>query len=273
MERGFRQYPDFERSAESRREFYSQVETYLLEEFERDPGLKRELKRFLGYVQWMQRAVPFVYPFQEREARVEYLHHAIDVLAMPALPVAPLPPNRRIAVGEHMIVSTGYAASACWPDRRKKTLTLSDNTSVEPRTSLGKIDIVRNLPQLTEEKGAVFAFARHLLKSTTGSLIDLAQLSEHLDSRVSGVSVYGGVSHLARIAGKLHFTVFPIQDERSRRVATDISKGVARHVVGGVTAWKEMEANYKPAEVAFISKDSLIEHFGTRAVSQGFSRP
>lgn len=261
----------FEASHDARREFYLQVEKFMLAYIQENPEMRQEFEDYLGYAQLMQRIVPATYP--QREELVEYIHHAVEVLAMPYLPITLPSPHNRVAVGEHMIISTGYGAGACWPDRRRKTLKLGDDTIVYPQTPLGKIDIVRNLPHLEDKDGAVIKFARHLLRSTTDSLIQLAQSSEIRSSSLSEVDVYGGVSHLARIAGKLHFTVFPIVDERDRREATAISKGVATKVVGSVSAWREMEANYKPAEVAFISRENLIEQFGVHAISRGFTPP
>lgn len=261
----------FEASHDARREFYLQVEKFMLAEIQENPEMRQEFEDYLGYAQLMQRIVSARYP--QREELVDYIHHAVDALAMPSLPVTLPPPHKRFTFGEHMVVSMGYSAGHCWPDRRRRVLTLLDDTDMVPQTSLGKIDIVRNLPQLEDKDGAVIKFARHLLRSTTNSLIELAQDTESRNSRLSEVDVYGGVSHLARIAGKLHFTVFSIADERDKREATAISKRVATSVVGGVSVWKEMEAYYKPAEVAFISRENLIEHFGSHAISHGFTAP
>jgi hypothetical protein len=119
-----------------------------------------------------------------------------------------------------------------------------------------------------EENANPIAFARDLLRSSTQSLVELAMLCERGDSRLEEIEAFAGISHLARIGGRVGFTVFNIANAEAQRAATEVSKGVALKVVGNNAAWKELSTNYKPAKIAFISRSRLISTFGSRAISQ-----
>jgi hypothetical protein len=270
---------EFEPSNRSERQFRSEynqhflrgVEEFFQYEFEHDAELRAEVEDFFDYAYMLFHMTQG--EGDNRQSLTHVIHHALDTLSFPSLPITLPPVHRRMAVGEHMVITSGYPARECWPDVKKRLLMIPEDVEVTGKTSLGKIDIVRNLPRMKDENGAMFHFARHLLRSTTDSLIELARLSERGSDSVGGIEVYGGVSHLARMANRLHFSVFPIADRRERAQATAVSKVVAQHVVGGVKAWQELEQNYKPAEVAFISRDYLITHFGSEAIAKGFVPP
>jgi hypothetical protein len=263
VERGFEAYESS--SAERAREFYRRVLEYLESEYEQRPELVEELSNFRDYVVLMLRLIPQQLPYTEREQQIERVHHEIEMTALPRLPVTLPPPSDRLAVGRHMLVTTNYSAATCWPDERQQVLQLSDGRVLTPETPMGKIDIVRNLPTLAPNANPL-SFARELLSSSVESLTELAGMCERGDRRLAQVEAFGGVSHLARVGGRLGFTVFDIADGDQRSAATRISKGVAESVARNNRAWQELKANYKPARIAFISRMRLIKEFGSSAI-------
>lgn len=255
---------DFE-SFSRRYEYHRLLTEYLrqnIPDFERSPELAEEMSQFIGYTLLLQTVVPTQLPRIEREEQIRVVHHAVDTLALPPLPITLPPPSRRIAVGQHMDITMGYSAVDVWPNESMPMLTLSDGTVVTPQTSVGKIDIVRNLPTLGDNTN-LLGFTRELLKSSKQSMEELAYICQTQDNELEGVEVFAGVSHLARSAGRLGFTVFDIDNVEDRRKATAVSKSIAKSVAQRVEAWQELSENYKPAQIAFISREMVIDRFGT----------
>lgn len=243
-------------------EFYRQVLEELRLEFERDPALREEFSRFVDYILLMQSLIPTTLPDIEQQHRFGTLNHELERTAFPPLPVTLPPPRQRIAVGQHMDVTVGYTAEACWPNESDRELQLSDGAIVKPQTPIGKIDIARNLPRLDPDANPL-SFARTLLSSSIQSLGELAILCEYSDPRFSRINTFAGASHLARLSGRLGFTVFDIANPFQREQATQQSRQVAKYVAGNNTAWQQLRENYKPAKIAFISRQHLKHQFGS----------
>lgn len=245
--------------------YYEFLARRLETEVGQSPELQEEIVRFIEYIRLLQRFIPRELPYTERELRYQVLDREVERTSLPQLPITLPPPGRQLVVGEHMTVTVGQNAYACWPNEGEKELRLSDETIVTPETPIGKIDIVHDLPHLDSNTNLI-AFARKLLKSSVGSLRELTVLCEQGDHRLDGIQVFAGISHLARIGGKLDFTVFDITDEGRQRDATATSLRVATYVSGQNKAWQEFKENYKPAKIAFISRRALQRKFGSSAV-------
>lgn len=268
MERG--RSPDYWRDPYiEATEFYRQVLEELGLEFERDPALREEFRGFVDYIVLMQSLIPTTLSDIEQQHRFRTLNHELERTAFPPLPVTLPPPHQRIAVGQHMDVTVGYTAEACWPNKSDRELQLSDATIVKPPTPIGKIDIARNLPRLDPDANPL-GFARTLLSSSIQSLRELAILCEDFDLHFSRINTFAGVSHLARLSGRLGFTVFDIANPFQREQATQESRQVAEYVAGDNTAWQQLRENYKPAKIAFISRQHLEDKFGSRATGRNF---
>lgn len=257
-ERGFSSESSF-RQTEATRSYYRELQTYLEFELSRSPELQEDLRHLLNYAYALQHIAP---------AHRPRVNNDVLRVALPHIPTT-LPPDRSVIhVGDHMTISTNSYAYMFWPDQSMESLTLSDDTTVNPNVPVGSIDIVSNLPRL-EQDGNVIAYARALLSSTTISLTELADLCEHGDHRLRYIKVFAGASHLARVAGRLHFTVFDIVNDVDRHHITMVSKGVAEHVGGSSKEWQKFMKTYKPARIAYISRDSLVAHFGHQARLSG----
>jgi hypothetical protein len=218
------------------------------------------LEDFVDYITVLQITSPLItwLPYSQREQTV---HWEFEREVFPQLPLTLPPPHRQVAVGEHMDITVGVSADTCWPDDSKRLLKLVDGTIIIPDMPVGRIDIVRNFDRLSKNTNMI-GFMRELMESSITSLKELASLCKKNDPKLDGIEVFAGVSHLARIAGKFGFTTFKIADPHRRAEATDVSKRVAEHVSGGTDAWNDIKQNYKPAQVAFISRKALIDKFG-----------
>ncbi len=264
----FDREPSFENPA---REYYRRLLEFINDEIERSPELRRELVDFVDYILVLQQTVPPALPYWRREEHMWAVNYEVERIAFPRLPVTLPPPSRSIAVGEHMDITTGYHAADFWPNAKLMTLNLTDGAEVTPETPIGKIDIIRNLPQLNPQANPL-AFARELLASSVLSLTELAVFCQSRDPRVGDIRAFAGISHLARSGGRLGFAVFDIEDLSRKREATRVSRHVAEHVAGNNSAWQALKENYKPAKIAFVSREHLVETFGTTATGRRLSR-
>lgn len=262
---------EFERSdgilqEEAVDDYYHQLTELVSDEITQHPGMTRELERLHDWAQLMLRlAPPLSSTNWERSLREVY--HALEGLAFPRLPTAPpLPPfHFLIPVGDHMDVITGYEAMDIWPDDNIKELELNDGGIITPETSVGKIDIIRNLSQLALGR-SLTAYSRRLVASAIGSLRSFAILCDKDDRRLRRTEAFAGMSHLARIAERFGFTVFDITNPVKREHTTRISRSVAERVAGNSEEWRELQRNYKPVKIAYISRQALVDRFGPNPV-------
>lgn len=247
-------------------EYYHQLAELVSEEIAQHPGMTRELERLHDWAQLMLRLAP---PFSSTnwERSLREVHHGLDGLAFPRLPTTPpLPPSHfLIPVGDHMDVITGYEAMNIWPDDNIKELELNDGGIITPETSVGKIDIIRNLSQLAQGR-SLTAYSRRLVASAIGSLRSFAILCDKDDRRLRKTDAFAGMSHLARIAERFGFTVFDITNPVEREHATYISRSIARSVAGNTEEWRELQRNHKPTKIACISREALVDRFGPNPV-------
>lgn len=242
--------------------FYRQVEEYLIEEIERSPELMEEMRALRQYVRLMQQLLPWRVPSIDQDHVAYLLTRAIEAPIFPLMPITLPLPGKTIDVGEHMKV-TRAKAEEVWPNRTRRRLRLDDDARVTPVTPIGRIDIVRNLPRLDTD-APLIGFTRRLITSSIGSLRELAQLSESGENRLLGLKAFGGISHLARIGRRFGFTVFNITSRLDRERATAISRNVAEYVSRDNSDWRQLAENYKPAKTAFISRQRLIDLFGSK---------
>lgn len=110
----------------------------------------------------------------------------------------------------------------------------------------------------------IFSFARRLELEVIKSLTQLAQACQR-DPRLKAVKALGGYSHLAKIAPRLGFDVFPIEDEAARNSATIMSYGQALMATKGNKLWRETEKNFSPAQEALISITELVRRFSPQS--------
>lgn len=257
-ERGYN--PDYSR--DSATEFYRQVTEYLSEEILDNPDTRVEMELLQEKMWLLQQIVPYnVTPYAQNETAYA-VQQALGAAVLPHAPVTLPPPGRVIGVGKHMTITKAKARES-WPDESKDGLELRDGTTITPQTSMGRIDIVRNLPQLDTE-APLMTFTRQLISSSVGSFRELASLCENNDPRLAQVQAIAGTSHLARMGNRFGFTTFQIENPYDRRRATEVSLSVALRVSGNNQAWQELQANYKPAEIAYISRPELINLYGSQ---------
>lgn len=265
--------PSFDFNPRRRRESipsYEEISEYL-----RDPENVRELLLYWNYLRAVQNLIPRGLELRVQEAVQRELHTAVDRAsnAYPAedqitahAPVVPRgvtlpPPGTVLHVGEHMNVTLGYSAAASWPDANKASFTLTDGKVVTPTTSIGVIDYYRNIPRLNTD-GNLITFSRVLITSAAESLQQLARRYEEMGTRARALEAFSGMSHLARLAHRFGFTVFPIADAGERRRATNTSLHIASAIGIDNVAWQQVRDNYKPAQVAMISSTELVRRYG-----------
>lgn len=260
MESGFgREYrPEYD----SVMQYYNRVISTVIDEMGRNPEAFEEMRRLQTYIRLMQSLLPTRYTPTEQDEIVFTANRRIESIALPSVPVKLPPPGSRINVGEHMTVTPAEAAE-CWPGKSAKTIQLDDLTRIWPKSPIGRIDIVRNLPEL-DTSGSVIQFTRNLMSSTVKSLRELALLCQNRDEQVVPMHAMAGISHLARMGERFGFTVFGIETSYDQARATQISQQVAQHVAGNNHAWQKLSGNYKPAQIAYISQDRLVELYGTQ---------
>lgn len=241
--------------------YYQELLDFLAFEMERSPETQPELRELQRYAFLMLQIIPPVLPEGARIEAVRGFSHELNRIVFPHLP--PTLPPTTIPVGEHMSITPGYKAVHYWPDKLRHYITLKDGKTITKNTQIGSIDIVRNLGELAA-RGNFVTYTRKLRESTVDSLKETARLCEQNDPRFRGIEAFAGMSHLARTAGKFGFSVFEIEDPGKKQHATQVSRNVAHHVAGNNPAWQELQQNYKPAEIAFISKDLLVGIYGSQ---------
>lgn len=248
-------FESFERRPRRHPEVLSGQEELL--EYLRDPENLAELVNFWEYLQSIEALIPATLPRRERETLEQQVHTEVTGLGDVGLPT---PTTRVFHIGEHMDVTVGYLASAQWPDRRKPSLTLDDGTVVRPATEVGIIDYYRNIGRLSST-GNIVEFSRSLIDSAVDSLGELAREYQAFGRSARSIEVFTGMSHLARMAGRFGFTVFDIADQGKRDRATRTSFSIAENVASGNENWKRLREKYKPAKIAMISSDKLVNEF------------
>lgn len=212
----------------------------------------------LGALRTLDAAIsrPFYTPAAEDDPQ-----DSTDTIAQPTVsPTVKLPTRGTIPAGQHMDVTIGVAARACWPDRNQHALTLTDGIIVTPRTPIGIIDFYRNIKTLTRDDNLV-RFSRELIASATESLRLVAQKSREFQDHPSAPEAFSGMSHLARLARRFGFTVFDIVDDHERSSATGTSFRIANGIAIDNSEWRRLRENYKPAQVAIISTPELIKRY------------
>lgn len=156
----------------------------------------------------------------------------------------------RLDIGTHLsICRTRYRGVS------KKVL--SDGTVIAPGQMGGRLDLVRNIPQLGEEDNLVAA-TRSLYDEALFDLKILAYECMH-NEFLEEISFFYGYSHLVRSsARKLGFDVFDIRNPLKQAFHTHLSKQVVEKRNKENKTWQAFKGNFKPAKEAFISRDKLV---------------
>lgn len=165
------------------------------------------------------------------------------------------------------------------PYRAVRSRTLSDGTIMKPGDKVGIMDFAHGILSKAEEE-SLFSYTKKLIRSAELSFIELAQLCEVDDPRLAGVSVFGGRSHLAGpVAKRMGFDVFDIANplhshfetwRGKKRVQRQVSYYKKPDDTGSIEAvvdqkWKEMEKNFKDPRDAYISRQKLLELYGSQS--------
>lgn len=258
MERGFINRPEPE--DEFAMEYYNRIISFVSNEIVRDPEALQEITHLQSYARLMQQLLIRSIPPSHQDEISFAVNRTIESISLPGIPVKLPPPGKFVTVGEHMTV-TSETAAECWPGKSAKSIVLDDLTEIRPKTPIGRIDLVRNLPRL-DTSGSVIAFTRSLMTSTVQSLRELAQACQNREEQLVPLQAMAGMSHLARMGKRFGFTVFEIEDKVDQEWATRVSRSVSEKVAGNNHAWQKLAAYYKPAEIAYISKDRLVELYG-----------
>jgi hypothetical protein len=242
-----------------------------IREYLRTPENAAEIMQYFDYLRELSGFVRSL-PAAQREVGMRVLDVAVNrtayafptdddiALHLPPPPTTLPPPGTTLHLGEHMDVTLGQTAAACWPDRDAPELTLSDGVVVTPNTPAGIIDYYRNMRRLTKDE-SLLKFTRELIDSAAESLTLLAERAKKLGDHPYKPDAFSGMSHLARLAHRFGFTAFDIADPGLRQEATDTSFEIARGIAGNNSEWNRFREKYKPAKVAVISTPELIRRY------------
>ncbi len=138
---------------------------------------------------------------------------------------------------------------------------LSDGIVIAPGQMGGRLDLVRNIPQLGEEANLVAA-SRSLYNEVLLDLKILAYECKH-NEFLEEISFFYGYSHLVRsLARKLGFNVFDIKNPLKQAFYTHLNKQIVEKRNKENKAWQAFKGNFKPAKEAFISRDKLVSLYG-----------
>ena len=163
-----------------------------------------------------------------------------------------------IPLGKHMSVQLKTYTG-------KEPLTLDDGTVVKPGDPIGELHFIRNLPKL-KPGDSITGFIREGFSDAEQALKELSQLVAGADPRLTEVNVFFGVSHLAsRLAKRLGFEVYST-DQLPRLINKVMNKmyfRIAQGVAGNNPEWQKLSTNFKPAGFALLTRNSLIEQYGT----------
>jgi hypothetical protein len=156
--------------------------------------------------------------------------------------------------GEHMSVSIG---------KFRRELVLPNGEELGKNDIVGRIDFIRNIPQMDKETPLV-GFVRALFKSADSSLNELAKLCRDNDPRLKDIQYFYGISHLAGpLAEKLGFTTIELQDEEERKEQTKVAFRIAKMKAGKNDEWKKFTGNFKEPKIAVISRKELLEAYSS----------
>ncbi|MBI2020873.1 hypothetical protein HYS94_05700 [Candidatus Daviesbacteria bacterium] len=163
----------------------------------------------------------------------------------------------KIEVGEHMVVEIGRYKAL----RETK---LAEGTVLKPGQKIGLIHFIRNLPILGRED-SVISFGKNLYHQAEASLKDLALRCQNNDPALAGVEFFYGSSHLANLAKGLGFDVFEEANPFKRWLNTKKGKDLAERIAKNNIHWQKYRDNYKAARVAVISREKLIQLYGSES--------
>ncbi len=160
-------------------------------------------------------------------------------------------------VGNHMSIHpSGYHAF--------KERELSDGAIIHPGQKLGVIDLLRNIPILDSDTKLLTA-TRHLYNSVSQDLHELAFLCQSNDPRLNGVEAFYGISHFAGyLAERLGFDSFKLRNPLKRLFPKVIEKQMVKEHAGENKDWKKIKNKNKDIYEAFISRQKLVDRFGTQ---------
>lgn len=136
---------------------------------------------------------------------------------------------------------------------------LSDGTPIYGPTRVGWIDIMT--PRIGEDE-TLIEYVRRIRVDVLSGLATLSQLCQ-ADRRLRDVSVFGGVSHLSKLAPKYGFEVFPIQDEGRKLSFTGESRAIVSYALRDNKLWNILSQNIPYAMEAWISRRQLISLYGS----------
>jgi hypothetical protein len=206
--------------------------------------------------------------------------------------------------GEQVLIGK-YGVMHVEPYRAVRSRPLSDGTTMTPGDKVGIIDFARGIPFKNEHE-SIFSYTKNLIRTADVSFIELAEMCETDDPRLSDVNFFGGRSHLAGpIAKRMGFDVFDVANPLHRyfearrgkdRVKKQVSfeKGSNPNNPEGREVdqkgeepqkaeenskteseskkemvvdqkWKEMEKNFKDPRDAYISRQKIIELYGSQS--------
>lgn len=227
----------------------------------RSPEVQRELQSFREYLIEVESLVPRGLPATEQEHLRRDIHAEIGGTRPTDAGLPPVFPTV-LHAGEHMDITFGRRASSTWPDGKKAKLVLDDKSVVVPSTPIGIIDFYRNM-QVLSVNANLMEFSRTLVQSAASSLGIVAQECERRGRDRLDIEAFSGMSHLARLAGRLGFTVFEITNKEDENYATQTSLRIASRIAQGNDKWQSIRTKYKPARIAMISTRELTRKFGT----------
>jgi hypothetical protein len=163
-----------------------------------------------------------------------------------------------VHVGEHMTIDIEQF-------RDFHTKKFPDGTILKPGQKFGKIDFVYRIPKL-RPNDSLIGFTRSLFRSGEQSLKELADLCEKNDPRLQGVDVFMGTSHIAGLLAKrLGFDVFDITNPFKKLGYSIIAKVIVHGTVKHNKEWESFKKNFKSPREAAISRNKLIQLFGSKA--------
>lgn len=132
---------------------------------------------------------------------------------------------------------------------------LSDGTTIKNGDRFGEVHVEPGAMRPDEN---IFTYGKRVKEETRTSLVELARFIQK--SKVfENIRVFGGYSHLSKMAPQFGFEVFPIDNPASEHRHRDLSHSVVEARTKQSELRTTTDRNFPQATEILISRDRLLE--------------